>query len=264
MRGAHPDAFSLPVAARIVNADGELSEGEIGNVRVTFADGHNERWTRRGGYRLPKVSAHGLVGWIRDHAARAHNGSRRSALILLRDGRVVARIRTAPGRTIEGWDFAEDGDSVVVLSESEEHSSWFTLYRIRGARKLAECSSTTSDLPAWARRLAEADREGKPRLVLTIDDLSGPSRDGSVIFTARALGATRDFGLKNGKVILYDGDYVEGPIPIEISGRDASGHVFSGTKLWLTIPPGELTGKGAVTLTREPPPAPTPTPAPRS
>src|SRR2546430_17667008 len=57
-----------PVAVRIVDRHGHPATkdrfGEVvGNVQVTFSDGHRETWTRSLQCELPKVSASGIVGW---------------------------------------------------------------------------------------------------------------------------------------------------------------------------------------------------------
>jgi hypothetical protein len=256
-----------PVSACIVNWRGEIvndDEGHVGNVRVTFADGHRERWTRRGRSRLARVSKTGLVGWTcaEGQNLTATHPWMNGELILLRDGKRIAKFRSEYA-FIEVWGFTDHDTCVVIRSRMLHGPSRIEKLEIKTGERLGGCSgSDPNQIEPWARPFADEPSSGQPHLTITMDSVTGHGGNGDVIFSARVLGEKRKFGRRDGRVIIYDGDYVKGPIPIEVSGRDAAGHRFTGRTLWMHIDPDQLTGKAKITLTREAEaPANSPTPA---
>jgi hypothetical protein len=59
------DSESHPIAARVVpvRSQSNLDWRPVGNISVTFSDGHEEMWTTSGHCLRPKASHSGLVGW---------------------------------------------------------------------------------------------------------------------------------------------------------------------------------------------------------
>ena len=73
-------------------------------------------------------------------------------------------------------------------------------------------------------------------------------------FAASALGVSKHFGVDTPSRILYDGDYVPGPVDISVEARETatgSDDTFSSQGLSLNIDLDKLTGSDKATVTMD-------------
>ena len=111
----------LPKSATVIDAKEDVVGETVGNIQVTFTDGHKEKWTKLDKSMLPKVSATGLVGWAKYDE------------LGYRDYPVFDEIRIvwpdehhrdfqSTDSCIEAWDFA-DNDSAIIIKSREGHGA---------------------------------------------------------------------------------------------------------------------------------------------
>ncbi|MDB6005044.1 MAG: hypothetical protein JWR15_2031, partial [Prosthecobacter sp.] len=145
-----------PVAAEIVNVPDERRDWgmPIGNVRVRFANGRREMWTRQGRCLLVRRSASGLVGWSRYTSRNLHDEPVNNIL----------RVMIAPerwmdfqaGSFIQAWDFAENDTSVVVHSAGRHGPGTVLRFSLKTGNQTgsARVGAPAAKLPAWAQAYA--------------------------------------------------------------------------------------------------------------
>jgi hypothetical protein len=148
------DSESHPIAARVVpvRSQSNLDWRPVGNISVTFSDGHEEMWTTTGHCLLPKASHSGLVGWTYGTAQHSRGGWMNTQLRIARDRRLIARFNVSRA-FIDLWDFADKDTCVVIPCVNAHGPSWIQKYRIDTGELVAE-SSASHDVSEWAKPYA--------------------------------------------------------------------------------------------------------------
>ncbi|MDQ6912339.1 MAG: hypothetical protein M3128_05630 [Verrucomicrobiota bacterium] len=147
---------SRPVSAQIVwGHDRVADEGHDGDVRVIFASGKHQRWTRNGKCLQPRVSNSGLVGWTHGKAYHSKGALMNATLVLARGNKILRRI-AAYYPFIEVWDFTEHDTRVVMLSRGPHGPGRLEKFRIKDGAFLDGCfESRSEEWPKWARSFVE-------------------------------------------------------------------------------------------------------------
>ncbi len=151
-------AAERPVAAEMVDVPAERRDYgmPIGNVRVTFADGHTEMWTRLGRCMELRRSASGLVGWSRYTTRNAHGEPVNNVLRVM-----VTNSRWQDFQTelpfIRDWDFAEEDESVVVVSGGRHGAGIMQCFSLKTGKLTGTVNEATKKekMPEWARKFLE-------------------------------------------------------------------------------------------------------------
>jgi hypothetical protein len=145
------DLESHPIAARVVpvRSQSNLDWRPVGNISVTFSDGHEEVWTTSGHCLRPKASHSGLVGWTYGTAQHSRGGWMNTQLRIPRDRRLIARFNVSRA-FIDLWDFADKDTCVVIRCVNAHGPSWIQKYRIDTGELVAE-SSASHDVSEWAK-----------------------------------------------------------------------------------------------------------------
>ena len=143
----------LPKRAEIVDGDSKDEAWSMGNVKVTFSDGHSEFWTRQGNAMLPRVSERGLVGWT---VVTADNNLGMHLDNLLRvcspDGHRHDFAVYMP--FIEKWRFSRKGAAVVLQFRGTHGPENFAEYSISSGKLLEQANDVMNGVvPSWAREL---------------------------------------------------------------------------------------------------------------
>jgi hypothetical protein len=143
----------LPKRAVIVDGDSNDKIWSMGNVKVTFSDGHSEFWTRQGNAMLPRVSERGLVGWT---VVTADNNLGMHLDNLLRvcspDGHHHDFTVNMP--FIEKWSFSRKGTAVVLQFRGTHGPENFAEYSILRGTLLEQANDVMNDVvPSWAQAL---------------------------------------------------------------------------------------------------------------
>ncbi len=147
-----------PVAAEIVDVPAERRDygAQIGNVRVRFADGHAEMWTRLGRCIELRRSASGRVGWTR-YTNRNHYGEPVNNVlrVMLTNSRWQDFQAALP--FIREWDFAEDDESVVVLSGGRHGAGVMQCFSLKTGKLTGTVKegAAKEEMPEWARKYLE-------------------------------------------------------------------------------------------------------------
>ena len=145
----------IPKSATVVDAKEDAVGEIVGNVQVTFTDGHKEKWTKLGKSMLPKVSATGLVGWARYETLGYRNYPAFDTL------RVVwpdehHRDFQAGDSFIEAWDFADNDSTVIIKSRAGHGAPDFLKYDLATGRKLAHVDGWVNQpYPDWVKPYAD-------------------------------------------------------------------------------------------------------------
>ncbi|MBC7981319.1 MAG: hypothetical protein H7Y36_12220 [Armatimonadetes bacterium] len=149
-------AAPMPTTVEIVPVGSDSSDTErlIGNVRVRFADGHSELWTRQGRCLLAKVTKNGLIGWTR-FGERNRRGVPVNDSIRL----MVSTEHWVDFRSgypfIDDWDTSADGAALIVRSGFAHGPFRFERFDLRTQKLLEQTTEKPyAELPAWARPLA--------------------------------------------------------------------------------------------------------------
>ena len=137
-------ATHLPKDAGIVDVD---ADDPLGDVLVTFDDGHREKWTLHGGCADPHVSDKGLVGWQRIHEGHGLEDPYGASLrVCWPEGH---NKDYAPDyRYIDGWDFAPDGKALVIECGFAHGPRYFQEIDLATGQTIAEVKGP--DVPDWA------------------------------------------------------------------------------------------------------------------
>jgi hypothetical protein len=164
-QAAGDEQENRPKDVSIVGAPAPSEGRKIGDVKVTFTDGHSEVLTHTGDCYDAKVSATGNVGWIR-RAKMKHVGNKEVAL---NKDAVVVRFLSGKTRTfpplgenhfVMDWKFADDDKTVIVRSMGYHGPSSFVQYDLASGKALDSRGpdyTPYAKLPAWAKLLAEPD-----------------------------------------------------------------------------------------------------------
>ena len=146
------NAAEMPVAAEIVDVPAERRDYgiPIGNVRVRFADGHSEMWTRLGRCMQVQRSAAGRVGWTRYTNRNLHGEPVNNVLRVMTANGSWQDFQAGP--FIREWDFAIDGASVVVLSGGRHGAGMLHRFSLKAGELTGVVKESTrkEELPDWA------------------------------------------------------------------------------------------------------------------
>ena len=130
----------LPKSATIVDSKESFGREPIGNVKVTFTDGHAEMWTRLGKCDMAKVSISGLVGWARYEFRGYRNCPILNTLrVCWPDGHHLDFEASGTYPFIEEWNFADD-NSAVVIESRRPHVRRSIRSKRRRVRRVKECT----------------------------------------------------------------------------------------------------------------------------
>lgn len=147
----------MPVSAEIVDVPSERRDsGEpIGNIRVTFADGHSEFWTRLGRCLHVRRASSGLVGWTRFTSRNSYGGPVNSVLRVMVTSSQWKDFQAGP--FIEDWMFADNDTSVIVRSRARHGPSSIHKFSLKTGDLIdhTKGSERYADTPEWARPLAD-------------------------------------------------------------------------------------------------------------
>ena len=142
-----------PKSTVIVDSKENFGSEPIGNVKVTFADGHAEMWTRLGKCAMPKVSITRLVGWVKFENRGYRNYPIFDTLRVCwpdEHHKDFKADETYP--FIEKWAFADNGTAVIIKSRAAHGPADFLKYRLSDAEVLGHAhESYAGDLPAWVK-----------------------------------------------------------------------------------------------------------------
>lgn len=140
---------------------------EVGNVKVTFTDGHTEVLTQTGDCHKAKVSAMGNVGWIRIGKMESVPGPREriqtgqdSLVVRLPDGTTKKFPPLGENICIMDWKFADDGKTLIVRSMGHHGPSSYVQYDLASGKAIDSRGpgyTPYAKLPPWAKPLAEPD-----------------------------------------------------------------------------------------------------------
>jgi hypothetical protein len=146
-----------PAKAEIVPVPAETKDWwtPVGNVKVTFTDGHSEMWTKQGQALLPKVSSKGAVGWTKIKE-RSDKGEPVNSVLRVMLSEIEIKDMEA-GPFIEAWDFVDDGAAVVVKSRARHGPATFTKFDMATAKSTSSVTGATpyAQLPEWAKPFAD-------------------------------------------------------------------------------------------------------------
>jgi hypothetical protein len=148
--------FTSPIPNGVSLVDAQKNEINqiVGNVSVTFTDGHSEKWTNTREAMLPKVDKTGLVGWARYETLYQDLPVFTKVRIVWPDG----HYRDFEGGDvfIEAWDFVADGSAVIIKSREAHGSPNVRKYDIETGKVLAEADGHFNQgWPEWARAYAD-------------------------------------------------------------------------------------------------------------
>jgi hypothetical protein len=148
---------SIPKSATVVNQASDVTGWEVGDIQVTFTDGHTELFTKNEKCGRPHVSGKGDVGWsvwndftTDDPDDRYHHTSE-TLRLRLRDGTIK---NFKPNEIfITDWGFVDDDSAVVIASMEHHGSTSFIKYDIATGRELGSVDYYVpyDQLPKWAQ-----------------------------------------------------------------------------------------------------------------
>ena len=154
-----------PVSAVVIPATSGNSSGEshLGDIKVTFSDGHTEVVTHDGKCSEPKASKKGDVGWVHctnvKESRYGPHGENERLVVRSLSGKTREFKPSSMGPFIHYWDFTAN-DSAVVMSSTGFHGpTLFIKYELTSGKVTAEVSSAHCDndynkLPKWAQPAA--------------------------------------------------------------------------------------------------------------
>ncbi|PYL09372.1 MAG: hypothetical protein DME34_02850 [Verrucomicrobia bacterium] len=144
----------IPTSVAIIDVPTERRNygTNIGNIKVTFSDGHSEMWTPAGKCMYAKVSSSGLVGWTRYTGRNAHGEPVNDVLRIRYRDRRAKDFRHGP--FIEDWGFADDDSAVVIKSRGRHGPARYIKYALLSG-KVIESVDIYEPLPRWAQPYAD-------------------------------------------------------------------------------------------------------------
>lgn len=156
-------AAERPVAAEMVDVPAERRDWglPIGNVRVRFAGGHAEMWTRLGRCMELRRSASGRVGWSRFTRRNSYGEPVNNVLrVMITNSRWLDFQTALP--FIWDWDFAEEDESVVVVSGGRHGAGFMQRFSLKTGKLTGTVkeSAAKAEMPEWGRKFLEG-REKK-------------------------------------------------------------------------------------------------------
>ncbi len=169
-----PIRADMPTSAEIVDVPSERRDygAPIGNVRVKFADGHSEFWTRLGRCIHVRCSESGLVGWTR-YTSRNRDGGPANG---------VLRVMVSPNQWkdfearpyIEDWGFADHDKTVIVKSRGRHGPCHIYKFSLTTGQLIdhARGSEYYANTPDWAKPFAD----DQPRKATTGSNQGDPQR----------------------------------------------------------------------------------------
>ena len=154
-------AAERPISAEIVDVASERKDwGEpIGNIRVKYAGGRSELWTRLGRCMHVRCSESGIVGWTRYTSRNLYGDPVNSILRIM-----VATDRWLDfqaGPFIEDWLFSERDTTVIVRSRGRHGPSTIQRFSLTTGKLIdsTKGSDHYADTPDWAKPLADNQPE---------------------------------------------------------------------------------------------------------
>lgn len=150
-------SVALPKSAAIVDSTTSFGGDPIGNVKVTFTDGHTEMWTLQGKCQDPNVSSTGLVGWTRYTTLIGPDYPEFNDLrVCWPDGHYKDYMAPADYPFIEQWNFADSDANVIVKTRAGHGPAYFMKYELATGKLLDHVFATdVKVLPAWAQPFAD-------------------------------------------------------------------------------------------------------------
>ena len=147
----------LPKSATVVDAKQDAVGETVGNVLVTFTDGHKEKWTKLGKSMLPKVSVKGLVGWAQYDVLGYRDYPVFNIIRIVWPDQHQCDFQSTDS-FIEAWDFADGGSSVIIKSREGHGAPDFLKYDIASGKELAHVDGWENQiLPDWAKPYADSN-----------------------------------------------------------------------------------------------------------
>ena len=161
------DQQSTAKDASIIVVPSRSDAPKIGNVKVTFTDGHSEVLTHTGDCSNAKVSPKGNVGWIRgakmeiiSPSVKAIALNKDSLVVRLPDGRIKKFPPFGENTFIMDWTFAADDKTVILRSMGYHGPSSFVQYDLASGKVIDSRGpdyTPYAELPPWAKPLAQPD-----------------------------------------------------------------------------------------------------------
>ena len=120
-----------PTSATLVNKPPDVTDWEVGDIQVTFADGKTELFTHDQKCGRPHVSASGDVGWSvwNDSTPDGAHHTGETLRVRLHDGK-TKDFKPNRSRFIMDWNFV-DHDSAVVIASMGYHGPTSFIVRHR-------------------------------------------------------------------------------------------------------------------------------------
>jgi prepilin-type processing-associated H-X9-DG protein len=147
----------MPVAAKIVDVPSERRDwGEpIGNIHVTFADGHAELWTLKGRCMHARHASSGLVGWTRYSSRNSYGEPVNNIVRVMISSDHWHDFQAGP--FIEDWSFTDNDTTIVIKSRGRHGPAAYRQYSLSTGKLIAAAKGITpfAELPAWAQPLAD-------------------------------------------------------------------------------------------------------------
>ena len=145
-----------PVKVEIV----KKGDPQEGNVRVIYADGTSDFWTKKGNCHSARVASDGTVGWVVDENLGVPDLPRafRSTLILCRKGQVITKIGSGCP-VISDWIFLPSGKQLVIYA-CWYHASPrgdYELYDTATGNRLETVPENDTNLPKWVKELLKTE-----------------------------------------------------------------------------------------------------------
>lgn len=127
----------------------------VGNIKVKFADGHSEFWTRLGRCLHVRCSPSGLVGWSRYTFRNSYGEPVNDTLRVMASTERWIDFRAGP--FIEDWLFADQDATVIVRSRGRHGPSTIQRFSLKTGDLLdaTKGSALYSETPDWAKPLAD-------------------------------------------------------------------------------------------------------------
>jgi len=149
--------------------------GAIGNVKVTFTDGHTEMWTLQGRSQNPHVSSAGQVGFLLYQKREYRNYPIFDTLRVVWPDEHHRDYKADDSYPyIEQWAFVDDNAAVVIQSRAAHGPADFLKYDLATGKVLGHANAGSGEaLPDWAKPYADPSiREFRNSVKITAASLS--------------------------------------------------------------------------------------------
>jgi hypothetical protein len=149
---------SLPQSAVIIPVPAEQGDMSfpIGNVKVTFTDGHTEMWTKQGRAAFPQVSSAGIVGFALFTKLIPPDPDFNDLRLVWPDEHHKDYASKPDRPIIEQWGFADNEATIVLQTRGTHGPAEFLKYNIATGKLIAQADvGVDSPLPDWAQPYAD-------------------------------------------------------------------------------------------------------------